>query len=34
MARFKISQASWIYIIALTIIGLVGLILVAADLMV
>jgi NADH-quinone oxidoreductase subunit H len=34
MARFKISQASWVYIIALTIIGLVGLILVAADLMV
>jgi NADH-quinone oxidoreductase subunit H len=34
MARFKISQASWVYIIALTVIGLVGLILVAADLMV
>jgi NADH-quinone oxidoreductase subunit H len=34
MARFKSSQASWVYIIALTIIGLVGLILVAADLMV
>jgi NADH-quinone oxidoreductase subunit H len=34
MARFKISQASWVYIVALTIIGLVGLILVAADLMV
>ena len=34
MARFKITQASWVYIIALTVIGLVGLILVAADLMV
>lgn len=34
MARFKISQASWVYIIALTIIGLVGLVLIAADLIV
>jgi formate hydrogenlyase subunit 4 len=34
MARFKITQASWVYIIALTIIGLVGLILIAGDLMV
>ena len=34
MARFKISQASWVYIIALTIISLVGLILIAGDLMV
>jgi NADH-quinone oxidoreductase subunit H len=34
MARFKISQASWIYIIALTLISLVGLIFVAVDLIV
>ena len=34
MARFKISQASWIYIIAMTFISLVGLILIAVDLMV
>jgi len=34
MARFKISQASWIYIIAMTLIGLVGLILISFDLMV
>ncbi|HEY4711906.1 MAG TPA: complex I subunit 1 family protein [Dehalococcoidia bacterium] len=34
MARFKISQASWVYIIALTIISLIGLILIAVDLMV
>jgi formate hydrogenlyase subunit 4 len=34
MARFKISQASWVYIIALTLISLVGLILIAVDLMV
>jgi len=34
MARFKISQASWIYIIAMTLISLVGLILLAVDLMV
>jgi formate hydrogenlyase subunit 4 len=32
MARFKISQASWVYIIALTLISLVGLILIAVDL--
>jgi NADH-quinone oxidoreductase subunit H len=34
MARFKISQASWVYIIAMTLIGLIGLILMAVDLMV
>jgi NADH-quinone oxidoreductase subunit H len=34
MARFKISQASWVYIIAMTLIGLVGLILIAVDWMV
>jgi formate hydrogenlyase subunit 4 len=34
MARFKISQVSWVYIIAMTIISLVGLILIAVDLMV
>ena len=34
MARFKISQISWVYIIAMTLIGLVGLILMAVDLMV
>jgi formate hydrogenlyase subunit 4 len=34
MARFKISQASWIYIIGLTLISLVGLILIALDLIV
>jgi formate hydrogenlyase subunit 4 len=34
MARFKISQLSWVYIIAMTLIGLVGLILMAVDLMV
>ena len=34
MARFKISQVSWIYIIAMTLISLVGLILIAVDLMV
>jgi NADH-quinone oxidoreductase subunit H len=34
MARFKISQASWVYIIAMTLIGLIGLILIAADTMV
>jgi NADH-quinone oxidoreductase subunit H len=34
MARFKISQASWVYIIALTTISLIGLILIAVDLMV
>jgi len=34
MARFKISQASWIYIIAMTLISLVGLILIAVDSMV
>lgn len=34
MARFKISQASWVYIIGLTLISLVGLILLAVDLMV
>lgn len=32
MARFKITQASWIYIIALTTISLIGLILIAFDL--
>jgi len=34
MARFKISQASWVYIIAMTFISLVGLILIAVDSMV
>ena len=34
MARFKISQASWFYIIAMTFISLVGLILIAVDSMV
>ena len=34
MARFKISQASWVYIITMTLISLVGLILIAVDLMV
>lgn len=34
MARFKISQVSWIYIIAMTLISLVGLILIAVDLIV
>jgi len=34
MARFKISQASWIYIIAMTLIALVGLILIWVDLVV
>jgi len=34
MARFKISQASWLYIIAMTLIGLVGLILIWVDLIV
>jgi NADH-quinone oxidoreductase subunit H len=34
MARFKISQASWVYIIALTTISLIGLILLVVDLMV
>jgi formate hydrogenlyase subunit 4 len=34
MARFKISQVSWVYIIAMTLTGLVGLILIAVDLMV
>lgn len=34
MARFKISQVSWVYIIAMTLISLVGLILIAVDLMV
>jgi len=34
MARFKITQASWVYIIALTTIGLIGLILIAVDLIV
>jgi len=34
MARFKISQVGWVYIIAMTLIGLVGLILIAADTMV
>jgi formate hydrogenlyase subunit 4 len=34
MARFKISQASWVYIIAMTLIGLIGLILIAVDTMV
>ncbi len=34
MARFKISQLSWVYIIAMTLIGLLGLILMAVDLMV
>ena len=34
MARFKISQASWVYIIAMTLIGFVGLILIWVDLVV
>jgi NADH-quinone oxidoreductase subunit H len=34
MARFKISQISWVYIIAMTLISLIGLILIAVDLMV
>jgi len=34
MARFKISQVSWVYIIAMTLIGLIGLILIAVDSMV
>jgi NADH-quinone oxidoreductase subunit H len=34
MARFKISQASWVYILALTTISLIGLILIAVDLLV
>jgi len=34
MARFKISQASWVYIIAMTLISLVGLILISVDSMV
>lgn len=34
MARFKISQASWVYVIAMTFLGLVGLILIGVDLIV
>jgi formate hydrogenlyase subunit 4 len=34
MARFKISQVGWVYIIAMTLIGLIGLILIAVDTMV
>jgi NADH-quinone oxidoreductase subunit H len=34
MARFKISQASWVYIIAMTLVGLIGLILIWVDLIV
>ena len=34
MARFKISQVGWVYIIAMTLISLVGLILIAVDSMV
>jgi formate hydrogenlyase subunit 4 len=34
MARFKISQASWVYIVGMTLIGLVGLILLWVDLIV
>ncbi len=34
MARFKISQASYIYIMAMTLIGLVGLILIHVDMIV
>jgi len=34
MARFKISQASWIYIIAMTLISFFGLVLISVDLMV
>ncbi len=33
MARFKISQASYVYLIAMTLISLVGLILIGVDLM-
>jgi len=33
MARFKISQASYIYIIAMTLIGLVGLLLIHVDML-
>ncbi len=32
MARFKISQASWVYVIGMTLISLVGLILIGIDL--
>lgn len=32
MARFKISQASYVYVIAMTVVSLVGLILIGADL--
>jgi len=34
MARFKISQVGWVYIIAMTLISLIGLILIAVDSMV
>ncbi|MGQ9546731.1 MAG: respiratory chain complex I subunit 1 family protein [Dehalococcoidia bacterium] len=34
MARFKISQASWVYVIGMTSISLIGLILMGVDLMV
>jgi len=34
MARFKISQVGWVYVIAMTLISLVGLILIAVDSMV
>jgi len=34
MARFKISQASWVYIIAMTLMGFIGLILILVDLIV
>lgn len=34
MARFKISQASWVYIIAMTLISFFGLVLLSVDLMV
>ncbi len=33
-ARFKISQASWLYIMVMTLISLIGLILISVDLMV
>ena len=32
MARFRITQASWVYIILMTMVGLIGLVLIAVDL--
>jgi len=31
MARFKISQASTVYVLAMTVVGLVGMLLIWAD---